>query len=44
MEDSGEFKNNGDGASNSFSKNGLHVGYEDDDQVWSDACPASGGS
>ena len=29
MEDSGESSNNGDGASNSFFKNGLHVGYED---------------
>ena len=33
MEVSGESRNNGDEASNSFSKNGLHVGYEDDDQV-----------
>ena len=33
MEDSGESKHNGDGVSNTFSKNVLHVGYEDDDQV-----------
>ena len=31
MEDSGESRNNDDGVSNSFSKKGLHVGYEDDD-------------
>ena len=31
MEDLGESRNNGDGVSNLFSKNGLHVGYENDD-------------